>query len=127
MGLQPLGRQPRSPTLRPGRGQYARKLPEERACRGLHPWLLRPSCYHRSPEQVCLSGKLTFHGWGVGRRGPAEFHGCGRCAGTASPGEGRARDHLAQGTLPASSLILWIVHPSAHCEGGEAECPKAVQ
>lgn len=29
--------------------------------------------------------------------------------------------------LAAASLILWIVHPSAHCEDGAAECPEAVQ
>ena len=33
----------------------------------------------------------------------------------------------AQGNLPASSLTLWLVYPSAHCEDREAECPKAVQ
>lgn len=103
------------------------KLPEERASHSLHPRLPKPSCNHRSPGWLCLSQQLTFHGWGRGRREPVEWNGCGCREGTPSPGEGRARHHLAQGILPASSWILWIVHPSAHCEDGDAECPKAVQ
>lgn len=89
---------------------------EERACPHLCPPLLRPVCYHRSPEWLCLSQQPTFRGRARGRKDPVERNG-----------EGRARDHLAQGILSASSLILWIVHPSAHCEDGEAECPRAVQ
>lgn len=64
---------------------------------------------------------------GVGRKDPTEGNGCGRCEATPSPGGGRARDPLAQGILPASHLTPWLVHPSAHCEDGEVECPKAVQ
>lgn len=100
----------------PACGQAAPLPEEERGCPRLHPPLLRPFCYRRSPEWLCLSQQPAFHGRAGGRKDPVERNG-----------EGRTRDPLARGILSASALILWIVHPSAHCEDGEAECPTAVQ
>lgn len=116
VGLWSLSGQPGFPSLWPGCSEGTLLREEEWAHPRLHPLLPRPFCYHRSPEWLCLSQQPTFHGRARGRKDPVERNG-----------EGRARDHLAQGILSASSLILWIVHPSAHCEDGEAECPKAVQ
>lgn len=65
----------------------------------------------------------TFHGGGGGKEDPVEKERLSVLRRYFQPlGRGRARDPLAQGILPASSLTPWIVRPSAHCEDGEAEC-----
>lgn len=91
----------------------------------LHLLLLRLSCYHGFPKGLCLSRQPTFHGWERGRD-PSDRIVVG-AAEAPSPQGGEARDHSAQGILTTSSSIQWIIHPSAHCEEGEAVCTKAIQ
>lgn len=76
-------------------------------------------------QRHCLSQQPTFHGWdGV----EGDFIESNVLWVPGRPfWEACTRGCLVKGILLASSLVLWIVHPSAHCEDGEAECPMAVQ
>lgn len=112
VGLQPLSGQPGFPSLWPGcptaGGGERLSTPPPSASKAL----LLPSL----SRMALPFSAAHIPGRARGRKDPVERNG-----------EGRARDPLARGILSASSLILWIVHPSAHCEDGEAECPTAVQ
>lgn len=82
-----------------------------------------------SPITIALLSGFAFPvptspwmGWE--KRGSAEGKDCGYWEGSL-PREDGARHHPAQGSC-GSSWGRWV-HPSAHCEGGEAEGPEAIQ
>lgn len=121
VGLHPLSRQPRFPIPRWGCQESALlTLPEEStpspSASETLLWLLS------SFSSMALPFSAAHIPWmgAVGGQGPKGGKWLWVVWRPPSPQEGGARDHWAQGILPASSLTLWIVHPSAHCEDGEA-------
>ena len=89
----------------------------------LHRCLLRPLL---SGMALSLSA-AHLHGWGRVGRIQLKENAVDAMKGPPALGKVSQGTLPAQGNLPASSLTLWLVYPSAHCEDREAECPKAVQ